>query len=436
MAQTTPLLPLAQSFLEHDPPAAAHCIETMEEAEALIVLKALPPALAADVFAHLDVNIASSLLEQMPSEHFNEIVPKLDPQKASAIVIGIDPQIRAKLISKLPSKSRELVRELLTYPELSAGRMMSTDVLALRQEIRVKEAMQRIRSMAVKKTPYSYTYVVDDGGHLLGVITMRDLILATPDTPILEFMKTDVFAVNAFADIEEVANEVLKRKYLAAPVVDNEGRLLGIVKANQLIGHIQQEASEDLLKMFGAGSTEQTFSPIMYSLGKRLPWLYVNLLTAFWAAAVVAIFEDTIARITALAVFLPVVAGQGGNAGNQSLAVVMRGLVLREIPREKVWKLIAKESTIGLINGITIGFVTAFIAWIWYGNGMLGVVIGMAMIVNLLVAGLSGAAIPLIMKSLGYDPAQSSSIVLTTITDVVGFLAFLGFATMFESYLM
>ena len=343
MAQTTPLLPLAQSFLEHDPPAAAHCIETMDEAEALIALKALPPGSAAEVFAHLEVNIASSLLEQMPSEHFNEIVPKLDPQKASAIIIGIDPQIRAKLISKLPSKSRELVRELLTYPEQSAGRMMSTDVLALRQDIKVKEAMQRIRNMAVKKTPYSYTYVVDDDGHLLGVITMRDLILATSDTPILEFMKTDVFAVNAFADIEEVANQVLKRKYLAAPVVDNEGRLLGIVKANQLIGHIQQEASEDLLKMFGAGSTEQTFSPKIYSLRKRLPWLYVNLLTAFWAAAVVAVFEDTIARITALAVFLPVVAGQGGNAGNQSLAVVMRGLVLREIPREKVWTLIVKE---------------------------------------------------------------------------------------------
>src|SRR3990172_9087306 len=171
-------------------------------------------ALTAEVFAHLDVNIASSLLEQMPAEHFNEIVPKLNPQKASAIIIGIDPQIRAKLISKLPSKSRELVRELLTYPEQSAGRMMSTDVLALRQDIKVKEAMQRIRNMAVKKTPYSYTYVVDDGRHLLGVITMRDLILATSDTPILEFMKTDVFAVNAFADIEEVANQVLKRKYL------------------------------------------------------------------------------------------------------------------------------------------------------------------------------------------------------------------------------
>ncbi len=436
IADPTPLLPLAQSYLKHHPLAAAHCIETMGEHDALIVLKALPPVSAAEVFSHLEVNIASPLLGMIPSELFNEIVPKLDPQKASAIIIGIDPDVRAKLIERLPEKSRNEIRELLTYPEFTAGRMMSTDVIGLRKDIKVEEAIQRIRNLALKKTPFSYTYVIDEDNHLLGVITMRDLILAAPETPIIEFMKTDVFSVNAFMDINDVANEVSTRKYLAAPVVDIEGKLVGIVKANQLIGHAQQDASRDLLKMFGAGITEQTFSPIVNSLRKRLPWLYINLLTAFLAAAVVAVFESTIARITALAVFLPVVAGQGGNAGNQSLAVVMRGLVMREIPRERVWNLIAKESAIGFINGITIGLVTALIAWVWYGNGMLGLVIGAAMIVNLFVAGLSGAAIPLIMKSLGFDPAQSSSIVLTTITDVVGFLAFLGFATMLESQLL
>jgi magnesium transporter len=314
--------------------------------------------------------------------------------------------------------------------------MMCTDVIALRKDVKVEEAILRIRNLAVKKTPFSYTYVIDEENHLLGVITMRDLILAAPETPIIEFMKTDVFTVNAFMDIEDVASEVTRRKYLAAPVVDIEGKLIGIVKANQFIGQQQQGATEDLLKMFGAGSTESAFTPIRHSLVKRQPWLHVNLLTAFLAAAVVAIFEDTIAQITALAVFLPVVAGQGGNAGNQSLAVVMRGLVMREIPRKKFWKLIAKESTIGLINGITIGIVTAGIAWLWYDNGVLGIVIGLAMIVNLVVAGMSGAAIPLIMKSLGFDPAQSSSIVLTTITDVVGFLAYLGFARMFINYLI
>lgn len=185
-----------------------------------------------------------------------------------------------------------------------------------------------------------------------------------------------------------------------------------------------------------AGGDERAFSPIGFSLRKRLPWLHVNLATAFLAAAVVALFEDVIARITVLAVFLPVVAGQGGNAGAQSLAVVMRGLVMREIPEQKVRRLLTKEVLIGTANGLIIGVVTAAIAWGWHGNPYLGVVIGLAMIVNLVAAGLSGAAIPITMKAIGLDPAQSSSIILTTVTDVVGFFAFLGFAAVFQGYLI
>ena len=436
MSQNTPLLPFAQSFVEHDPLAAAQCIETMSEDDALAVLHDLSPSTVAGLFPHLQVTVASSLLSQLPPAFFNDVIPELESNQAATVILGMSAESQQKLIEQLPEKYREDIRELLTYPHNSAGRLMSTDVLALRKDLKVSEAIQRIRSLAVRKTPYSYSYVVDNDKKLLGVITMRDLILAEPDTAIFEIMRTDVFAVNAFMDMEEVASEVSNRKYLAAPVVDMQGKLLGIVKANQLIGQVQKEATEDLLKMFGAGGTEQTFSPIKYSLRKRLPWLHVNLVTAFLAAAVVAIFEDTIAQITLLAVFLPVVAGQGGNAGAQSLAVVMRGLVMREIPKQKYWTLIWKESKIGVVNGIIIGAVTAVIAYLWYGNYMLGVVISMAMIVNLFAAGLSGAAIPIIMKSLGFDPAQSSSIVLTTITDVVGFLAFLGFARIFMKFLM
>jgi len=174
---------------------------------------------------------------------------------------------------------------------------------------------------------------------------------------------------------------------------------------------------------------------VLFSLRKRLPWLHVNLGTAFLAASVVGLFEDVIARFTVLAVFLPVVAGQGGNAGAQTLAVVMRGLVLREIPRGKIWRLILKETSVGILNGVAIGLVTALVAWMWHGNAVLGVVIGLAMIVNLFAAGLSGAAIPLTMKTMGLDPAQSSSIVLTTVTDVVGFFSFLGFAVLFQNHL-
>ncbi|UCG32500.1 MAG: magnesium transporter [Phycisphaerales bacterium] len=194
--------------------------------------------------------------------------------------------------------------------------------------------------------------------------------------------------------------------------------------------------AESIQRMFGGSPDERAFSPTIFSLRKRLPWLHVNLATAFLAAYVVSLFEETIAKITILAVFLPVVAGQGGNAGAQSLAIVMRGLVMREIPKRRVLWLIAKEGWLGLLTGAITGAVTGLVAWLWQSNPILGVVIGLGMIVNLFAAGLSGAAIPVIMKALGFDPAQCSSIILTTITDVVGFLAFLGFAVVFQSYLI
>lgn len=212
--------------------------------------------------------------------------------------------------------------------------------------------------------------------------------------------------------------------------------MLGVIKAEQLIHGVQEEMAEDIQRMFGAGGDERAFSPVGYSLRKRLPWLHVNLATAFLAAAVVALFEGVIARITVLAVFLPVVAGQGGNAGAQSLAIVMRGLVMREIPRERARALIWKEGLLGLLTGAITGLVTALVAWLWHGNPILGVVIGLAMIVNLFFAGLAGASIPIAMKSLGLDPAQCSNIILTTVTDVVGFFAFLGFAFLFQGLLI
>jgi magnesium transporter len=203
-----------------------------------------------------------------------------------------------------------------------------------------------------------------------------------------------------------------------------------------MIQGVQEEMTKDIQQMFGAGADERVFSTIIFSLKKRLPWLHINLATAFLAAAVVSLFEGIIAQLTILAVFLPVVAGQGGNAGAQSLAVVMRGIVMREIPKDKIFPLVLKEGKIGAINGAVIGAVTALVAWIWYGNPFLGLVIGLGMLVNLILAGLSGASIPLIMKKIGIDPAQSSSIILTTVTDVVGFIAFLGFAVLFQKYLV
>jgi len=437
MEASTPLLPYVQKFFEYDPLTATHALETMDEDEAVEILKMLPVSICINIFHRLQIEQAAAFLEKVPIETFKEIVEKMEPEQGASIFIHIANEIRTKMLSHLSDKAKKDIVDILTYPKGSVGTIMTTKYVAFSKDIKIKDAINKIRQRAHSKAPpASYLYVIDDENHLVGVINMRDLIIGDEDNTLESIMIRQIFSLNAFTDREEAANELAKRKYFAAPVVDNDNQLLGIIKADQLISQAQKEATADLQKMFGVSADERVFSTIKFSLRKRLPWLYINLGTAFMAGSVVALFEGVIAKITVLAVFLPVVAGQGGNAGSQSLAVVMRGLVMREISPRETGKLILKEGKLGFINGIVIGLVTALIAWLWKGNPYLGLVIGLAMIVNLVAAGLAGATIPMTLKAFGIDPAQSSSIVLTTVTDIIGFFAFLGFAVIFQSYLI
>jgi magnesium transporter len=436
MVEHTPLLPLVQKYFERDTQAAARSLEMLTEEEAAQVLKELPATLTLQALRHLQVSYAAALLKNSDANLFKKIASALDPQDAASIFMHLPEGDRERLLSFIPDKLKSQVLELLRYPQDSAGQLMTTNFLSFHIDVTASEAVEKIRNLAKKSFPASYAYVIDDEDHLVGVMNMYDLMLASPEQTLESVMRKDVFALHCSVDREDAANELSKRNYFAAPVVDSENRILGIIKAEQLIQGIQEEGTEDLQKMFGVGGDERAFSPIRFSLKKRLPWLHVNLATAFLAAAVVALFEGIIAKITILAVFLPVVAGQGGNAGAQSLAIVMRGLVMREIPKRKVWSLILKESWLGIINGAVIGTVTAAVAWLWHGNPFLGIVIGLGMLLNLFIAGLSGASIPIAMKYAGLDPAQSSSIILTAVTDVVGFFSFLGFAFIFQSYLV
>jgi len=430
------LLPLVRKYFETDHVAAAQALEAMSVEEAVSVIHALPPQLAAQAFKYLQPIYAAAILKDVPDTLFRDIVSELESQQGAQIFQSLPKDLRPKLLEYLPEKLKEEIRERLIYPEDSAGNIMTTNFLALRDDMNTKEAIARVRELAGKKESAFYAYVVDKENILVGIMNMRDMMLAKDDSRVSSVMRRDIFSVNSFMDRERVAEELSNRKYLAAPVVDAEGHMLGVIKADEMIQDVQEEATEDIQKMFGAGGDERVFSTVSFSMKKRLPWLYVNLATAFLAAGVISLFEDVIARITILAVFLPVVAGQGGNAGAQSLAVVMRGLVMREIPHNKSGRLIMKELWMGAISGLLIGVVTAGVAWVWQGNPYLGLVIGLAMIVNLAVAGLAGAAIPVMMKAVGLDPAQCSNIILTTITDVMGFLSFLGFAVLFQSYLL
>jgi magnesium transporter len=436
MPKATPLLPLVQDFVEQDPAAAARRLEAMPEDQAATVVHLLPSRLKSRVFPHLQVTYAAALLKGVSPQDFEVVLRGLEPERAAAIFAHLPDDAQDRLIGHLPEKVRRHSRELLEYPQDSVGRVMTLQFLSLHKSLKARDAVRKIRSLSKGTMSASYAYVVDADDALVGVMNMHDLLLADPDAPLESVMHRDVFTLRPFSTVTEAADELSKRRYFVAPVVDAENRMLGIVKAERLIQNAPNEIGRDIQKMFGAGGDEGAFSTLGYSLRKRLPWLHVNLGTAFLAAGVVALFEPTIAKITVLAVFLPVVAGQGGNAGAQSLAVVMRGLVMREIPRKRYRQLILKEGWLGLISGAATGAVTAAVAWLWQGNPMLGLVIGLGMIVNLLCAGFAGASIPIGLKSLGLDPAQCSNIILTTVTDVVGFLAFLGFAVLFRNSLV
>jgi magnesium transporter len=430
------LLPLLGPLIEAEPRRAAHLLEAMSEDTALQALRALPTPLAATLLPHLQSAYAAALLGGTDDEAVATVANRIDPKRAASILMQMSPEAIERLLPHLSESLRREVQEQLSYPVDSVGRMMSTQFLAFHDSMSAEDAVNRIRSLARTGMPSSYIYVIDDDDMLVGVLNMHSLMLAPENALLKSIMNRGIFSLHAFTDAQEAGRELTKRRYFAAPVVDAEGRMLGIVKAEQLLADVHKDATEDLLRMVGAGSDERAFSPISYSLRKRLPWLHVNLVTAFMAAAVVAGFEGLIAEITVLAVFLPVVAGQGGNAGAQSLAIVMRGIVMREVPKNRRFRLVAKETLLGLMTGLVTGIVTGLIAWLWYGNITLGVVVTVGMVVNLVFAGMAGASIPLLMKAMRLDPAQCSSIILTTVTDVVGFVAFLSLALLFRDSLM
>jgi magnesium transporter len=280
-----------------------------------------------------------------------------------------------------------------------------------------------------------YLYVVDARRHLVGVTSLRRLLLVSPETPLKRIMTTDVISVRVDTDQEEVARQVASYNLLAVPVVDEENKLVGVITVDDVIDVIKDEATEDLYRLAGVSGDERVATPASEAWSKRLPWLGVNLVTAFLAASVVAAFESTISRATALAVFMPIVAGMGGNAATQTLTVIVRGLALGELEWANARKTLLKEAAIGFGNGVTLGAVAALVALATKGEAIIGLLLGLAMVCNMLVATIAGTLIPLGLKALKIDPALASAVFITTLTDVVGFASFLGFATIFVRYL-
>ncbi len=411
-----------------EPDRLAEVVRRLDEETAGRVIGLLPPDRAAAVLSHLPDETAAAALARPTLQRAVEVVQELDPDDAADIVAEMEDRQRDALL-EASGEAGEVIEELLYYPEDTAGGLMTPEVLAVRRQWTVAEAIDAIRRRASELEQIYYTYVVDRDDVLIGVVTMRDLILAPPSARIEEITNPEVVSVSVDTDQETVAEIISRLNLLALPVVDHQGKLVGIVTVDDVIDVIQEEASEDFQRLVGAGADERVDSPFPYALRMRLPWLFVNLATAFAAAAVVGLFQSTIAKITLLAVYMPIVAGQGGNTGAQTMAVVIRGLALGEIPPGQGRRVILRELGLGLASGLAVGLATAVVAQVTSGRPGLGLVIGAAMVVNMALACVCGALIPLGLRRLGLDPAQASSIFLTTVTDIVGFAAFLGLAT-------
>jgi magnesium transporter len=309
---------------------------------------------------------------------------------------------------------------------------MTDRFLTVQADQKIDDVLRRLRNQPDLRDPQSvsYIYVTDARQKLVGVAPLRQLIFGTPERRVEEVMNREVAHVWVDDDQEKIAQLFERYHYMALPVLERSGRIVGVVMANQLIGVIQEEATEDMQLMVGLSGEERVLTPWRTSMARRLPWLCINLATAFLAGAVVGMFEQTIASWSALAIFLPIIAGQGGNAGAQTLTVIIRDMALGELTSGDGWRALLKESTLGLVNGSVIAVIVAAVSFLWKGSAILGMVVGVAMLLNMLAAALTGVLVPYALRAFKIDPALASSILVTTVTDVAGFLFFLGLAAL------
>jgi magnesium transporter len=392
------------------------------------------PRLAMEAVAELGPEAGAQLLADRPAEEIAKLIQEIPSDDAAALVDYLPEDLSTAVLDLMRPKESGQVENLLEYPEKTAGRIMNPNVFALSEDLTVGEAITELQSARDVEMVF-YLYVVDARRHLVGVTSLRRLLLVSPETPLKRIMTPDVISVRADTDQEEAARQVASYNLLAIPVVDEENKLVGVVTVDDVIDVIKDEATEDIYRLAGVSGDERVFTPPMESLRMRLPWLVVNLATAFLAAAVVGLFEGAISQVTALAIFMPIVAGMGGNAATQTLTVIVRGLALGELTWANARKALLKELTVGLANGMATGLIAAGVAMLFHGSPMIGLLLGAAMVINLCVAAAAGTLIPLGLKALKIDPALASAVFITTFTDVAGFASFLGLATIFLRYL-
>jgi magnesium transporter len=406
-------------------------LERLPVEDARQILNGVPATKVAAILSELQAKEAVRLLEGFPEDRIVAWFQLLPSHVMADLANSFPASRRKDLLAALPPDQSGAVMALLRYPSDSAGGIMDNRFIAMRADLTVEACLAELRTTASQRTDdVLYVYVTDDAQRLVGVVALRELVFAPVERPLREIMNQEVRFLRVTDDQEEIARQLQHYHFLGLPVVDEQERLVGVVRIRDAIRVAETEATEDMQLMVGLSGEERIWTPWRQSIGRRLPWLGVNLGTALGAATVVTFFEGTISRWTALVAFLPIICAVAGNAGNQALTVIIRSLALGEVARGDALRALRKELVIGAGNGVVLALATGLIAFAWKGSLLLGAVAGTAMLLNQVLGALAGVAIPFGLKWCKVDPALASSIFVTALTDTMGFLVFLGLATL------
>ncbi|UCC15991.1 MAG: magnesium transporter [Dehalococcoidales bacterium] len=450
-------LPLSEEQTEEIIEEIQELLDSDEQPAALEIFSQLRPGDQSEVIEELSLESQQEILISIPPDEAAEIIEHLQPEEVVKVTEGVDTavlsdildaadsDVQADIIRHLPDEKAEdvleemeeaaLVTQLLQYSDDSAGGRMVLEYVVVRQNATTTDALNALRQNEPEVEDIHSIFVVDSQGKLTGEISVSRLALSRPNTRIKRIMDTEITYVTSDTPQEECVRVMERYSLNHLPVVDEEQRLVGVINSEDILKVIEEEATEDMYRLAGIPG-ERIFGPLLLSIRNRLPWLSLNLVTTFLAALVISIFESTIARVVTLAVFLPVVAGQGGIGGTQTLTLVVRGIALGEISKRGGLRLLGREISLGILHGVILGIIVGLVAYIWKGNYMLGAILALAMIGNMFIAGLTGAGIPILLTRLRIDPALASAVLVTTCTDVIGFLLFLGLAAMLVSHLL
>jgi len=420
---------LTQKLGQLHPGDIAEIINDLPSEYRLRIFRLLDHETASDVLPDLYDDIREEILGNIHENRLVKIIDEMETDEATDIISELDDKRSEQVLKKIDKEDSQEIKQLLKYKEDSAGGLMQTEIICLHQDMKRDEMIEYIRENYNDVENIHYVFVIDDEKKLVGILEITKLLLAKSNASAKDLMDKNVISVTADLDQERVADYFRKYDLYVLPVVDVENHLLGRITVDDIIDVIDEEASEDAYKMVGLESEDRVFTTPLDSVKKRLPWLTLNIFTAFIISSVVGIFEPTIHKLSFLAVLMPIVAGLGGNSGVQTLTVITRGIALGELTIHNSFKAIIRQVTVGIINGIIVGSLAMFVLYLMKGNIVLGAVLGAAMICNMFIAGLMGSLVPIVLRALKIDPALASSIIVTLLTDVGGYASFLGLAT-------